>query len=192
MRRDTLGLPQLSSSLSIPVSATMGTSTSKEPTPKNKVDFTLTVDCKYSIPHSYIDYYVFEYEGISQSELYQKALIAITKTFVSPKDVVSKVENTIISINSNHDLSHSEGGLFWVSEVINYVIEFEFKDGRMKVSAPYVPNVYVDGHHTTFRNVLISSRGDRLVSDWKRYLFVNDVINAILYNIQTSIQGNDW
>lgn len=92
------------------------------------------------------DYIVLEYPSLSQSDLYNKFLIAVTKLYVSPKDVISKVENNIISVRGNTPYS-SENAIRAIALGItlyydaSYVLKFEFKDGRVKVSAPTILNV---------------------------------------------------
>ncbi len=92
------------------------------------------------------DYIVLEYPSLSQSDLYNNFLIAVTKLYVSPKDVISKVENSIISVRGNTPYS-SENAIKAIALGItlyydaSYVLKFEFKDGRVKVSAPTILNV---------------------------------------------------
>lgn len=92
------------------------------------------------------DYIVLEYPSLSQSDLYNKFLIAITKLYVSPKDVISKVENNIISVRGNTPYS-SENAIRAIALGItlyydaSYVLKFEFKNGKVKVSAPTILNV---------------------------------------------------
>lgn len=105
---------------------------------QNRVHFTLAKSCTYVNPNSETDYYVFNYEGESQASLYNKALMGVTKTFVSAKDVVSKVEKSIISINSTQVLSYTIGGLIPAKNYVNYVVEIEFKEGRIKVNVPTI------------------------------------------------------
>mgnify|MGYP004685380023 CR=1 FL=1 len=79
------------------------------------------------------DYIVITVEGKDKDTLYQEVLKYITKTYVSAKDVVSPVEGEMISIN----------GIFQVKEVlvnydVNYTINLEFRDGRIKYSLPQI------------------------------------------------------
>jgi hypothetical protein len=46
-----------------------------------------------------MDYYVFEFEGKTQKELYDEVLLKINTSYVSPKDVLSRIENVSISLN---------------------------------------------------------------------------------------------
>jgi len=147
--------------------------------------------CQYVVPNSEKNYYVFNFEGESQSSLYNKALMAITKTYVSAKDVVTKVENSMISINSNKTISYMIGGILPTSNYVNYVLEFEFKDGRMKVNAPTIVQIRnKDGEPGRTRDFLINGKGE-LAQGSELYLFVNDIINNILNNMRSS-SNDDW
>ena len=159
---------------------------------QSRVNFTLNTRCEYIIHKDSVKtYYVFPYEGESQSALYNKALIGVTKTFVSAKDVVSKVENSMISINSTYHFDeYLAGGIVKMSYDVNYVVELEFKDGKIKVNAPTIVSIRSNGRNADIRDCILTTDG-RLSRGWTNYLFVNDVINNILANIKTS-SNDDW
>lgn len=158
---------------------------------QNRVKFTLDKSCTFVIPNSETNYYVFNYEGESQATLFNKTLIGATKTFVSAKDVVSKVENNMISINASHVLANTIGGLISYNIYINYVVEFEFKEGKIKVNAPKIISIRdADGELAPTKDFILSSSGE-LGTGWEKYLFVNDVINSILCNLDFK-SSNDW
>ena len=78
------------------------------------------------------DFLVITADNMSKQELYQAVLKHTTKTYVSPKDVISNVEGEVITIN----------GLFTINDVVdynvNYTLRMEFRDGRMKYSVPHI------------------------------------------------------
>jgi hypothetical protein len=158
---------------------------------QNRVHFTLSKSCTYVKPNSDTSYYIFNYEGESQASLYNKALIGVTKTFVSAKDVVSKVENSLISINSTHVLSYTIGGIIPTKNYVNYVVEIEFKEGRIKVNAPTIVGIRnAKGELSPSRDFILSTTGE-LGIGWEMYLFTNDVINSILANLDKK-SSEDW
>ncbi len=158
---------------------------------QNRVDFTLDNSGKYIISGSTNDYYVFQYEGESQSALFNKALIGVTKTFVSAKDVVSKVENSLISINSTHAIEYYLAGIVKIVNHVNYIIELEFKDGKIKINAPTIVSIRNrKGEIAPISDFILTPSGER-ADNWVRFLFVNDVINNILSNIKTT-SSDDW
>lgn len=161
---------------------------------QNKVNFMVTApDGKYVIENSDKNYYVFHYEGQTKEQLYAKTLVGVTKTFVSAKDVVTKVENTMISINANKVNSYLIGNMFPTQNTINYNLEFEFKDGKIKVNAPEIICVKdKNGKVGRISDFLCKSDNRyELGLGWERWLFVNDVINNILSNINSE-DSEDW
>jgi len=159
---------------------------------QNRVHFTLDKSCTYVKPNSETNYYVFNYEGESQASLYKKALIGVTKTFVSAKDVVSKVENSMISINSTQLLSYTIGGLISTKDYVNYVVEIEFKEGRIKVNAPTIVGIRdANGELAPSTSYYLLTPSGELGLGWERYLFINDVINSILASLDKK-PSEDW
>lgn len=100
--------------------------------------FTLTADGFKNSQNMDQDFVVLNYEGKSQSELYTKFLSKITNVYVSAKNVVSKVDDNIISINgySTNAIEMKKGKKQIIKHDIRYNISFEFKDGRVRVNAP--------------------------------------------------------
>ena len=158
---------------------------------QNRVNFKLNTDCQYEVSGTNKNYYVFQYEGESQASLFNKTLIGVTKTFVSAKDVVSKVENSLISINSTHRIEYYLAGIVKVVNNVTYVVEFEFKEGRLKVNAPTIVSISNQkGETPPISDFLLTTSGE-LSSSADKYLFVNDIINNILANIKQN-SSDDW
>ena len=90
------------------------------------------------------EYVVIHEEGKSASELYNEVLSSITLLYNSPKDIVSKVENSTISINGINRDCVTAIGMFGVKVVlsIQYILQFQFKDGRIRVEAPILSRVF--------------------------------------------------
>lgn len=158
---------------------------------QTKVNFTLNKKCEYIITDSLKNYYVFYFDGNTQSTLFNKVLIGVTKTFLSAKDVVSKVDNSLISINSTHRIvDNLLDGLIVMTYDVNYIIEFEFKDGKIKVNAPSLVSIKLDGEDSIIDECLLTPSGE-LAKGWEKYLFVNDIINKILTYVNP-ITNDDW
>lgn len=85
------------------------------------------------------DYFVVEFEGKSQEELYKQVLVNVHKMYVSPKDVLSSVEYESISINAITDPVYYDRVLVSAfSRKLDYTITVQFKDGRLRVNAPVI------------------------------------------------------
>jgi len=99
------------------------------------------------------DYIVVPFEGSSQTEIFNLALSAVGKHFVSPKDRISKVEYSQLNINGtipNVTNLNRMGMKLYFDLYFNLI--FEFKDGRMKINGPIINDIvrdapFGDKHH---------------------------------------------
>ena len=74
------------------------------------------------------DFVVIQQEGKSASELYNEVLQSVTLQYNSAKDVVSKVDNSVISINGIASDCITLSGMLGVKVVfsIQYILQFQF------------------------------------------------------------------
>ena len=88
-------------------------------------------------PHGFVDsknsdkdYVVLKFDGLTMSELYKKTYTYLSSLYVKPKEVISYVEGSSISIKAIHkkSIKPSNGG----SYDAHYVINLAFKDGKIK------------------------------------------------------------
>lgn len=110
------------------------------------VDFQLQADGTFKNNEEPKDYTVIEYEGKSREDLYSEILIGVTRLYNSPKDVISKVENEIISVNGISTNCVTLKGMMGVrvNFSIQYVIQFQFKEGKIRVDAPVISRLFTD------------------------------------------------
>lgn len=87
------------------------------------------------------NYAVVEYDGIPADKLYTMVKNNINSLYKSPKDVMSEVENTSITVRG-----YSENIIIEKYAFTGYYnLNFKFKDGKIRVAAPIVDeNVYLD------------------------------------------------
>ena len=114
--------------------------------------------------------------GKSQETLYNDFLVAITKLYMSPKAVIDKVENRIITIKwySPEAFNVNTGKKALGSFVIDhygvglYTLQFQFKDGRVRVDAPVINaiNKYYD--LGTFGKKVTKLGEGNSMSEWKK------------------------
>lgn len=92
------------------------------------------------------EYVVIQKEGKTASELYNEVLSSITLLYNSPKDIVSKVENSTISVNGISSDCATAFGMLGTKVIlsIQYILQFQFKDGRIRVEAPILSRVFSD------------------------------------------------
>ena len=80
------------------------------------------------------NYAVVEYDGMSAEELYTMVKNNINSLYKSPKDVMSEVENTSITVRGySEDIIIDKFGYSGY-----YNLNFKFKDGKIRVAAPIV------------------------------------------------------
>lgn len=125
----------------------------------HSVKFQLTENGVFIAPDSK-EYIVMEYPGESQSDLYNKFLVAITGTYVSPKDVISKVENQMISVNGYKEnalvISYNFFNLKAYYDIL-YVLKFQFKDGKVRIDVPVITKMcYMNSNKGTVEQDLSS------------------------------------
>jgi len=90
------------------------------------------------------DYYVVNHSKLNQQELYKKSLIYFNGQFSSPKNVISTVENESITLNF-YDKYNIIMSSIWN---VNMSYTFNFKDGKVKISAPYIVRIFNDNLNT--------------------------------------------
>lgn len=97
--------------------------------------FELTPNGFVSVTDTSKNFVVLDFDGKSQSELFKKFLITITTDYRSPQDVISKVENEVITINGIESKAIRRNKLGHNFD-INYTVSIHFKDGKVKIDAP--------------------------------------------------------
>jgi hypothetical protein len=100
----------------------------------NTQTFTLTPAGFKNSKDTTKDFVVMEYKGKNKADLYKQVLLYMNKIYSSPKDVISTVDNESITINgiSQNSVRRNSVHVF----DLNYTINFEFKDEKIKISAP--------------------------------------------------------
>ena len=84
------------------------------------------------------DYIVLDYENISKSELYKKALVYLKSMYNRPDIVISTVENESIVLNAKtHPIM---GDTDLQNYVMEYNIDIRFRDGALKFT-PFIKTI---------------------------------------------------
>ncbi|NQX42538.1 protein of unknown function [Pedobacter steynii] len=106
-------------------------------------EFTLTSNGFINSADSTKNYVVVDMQGKSQQDLYKKSLIYLSGLYVSPKEVLSTIENESITVNSTAKNAIKMKVLFLnPSWDVNYTITFQFKDGKLRIADPTVNRMY--------------------------------------------------
>ncbi|MBO7294240.1 MAG: DUF4468 domain-containing protein [Bacteroidaceae bacterium] len=87
-------------------------------------------------------YIVIEMPGQTKAELYKQILVNVSYCYKSPNDVISSIENEVISINGYEDTFWGMKTLGqWIYLDAKYVIKIHFKDGKVRVDSPIVSDI---------------------------------------------------
>lgn len=158
--------------------------------------------------HDNKDYIVYNFENKTQTELYNAALMSIGRTFVSPKDVISKVENKQINLVAYIPKGVSRTNYHKFDLTFNVV--FEFKDNKIKINSPniisiiyqmkYLQQMYVkkeinllayfDGNEWTIYNSKDVVKLDMAKETLEAT--VNNLIENLINNIKQNSTNDNW
>ncbi len=112
------------------------------------------------------DYIILNYPGMSQETLYKLYLSNLSAIYISPKDAISSIPNSMINITGFAMNICSQG---FVNYDAYYTVVFQFKDGKVRINAPEMQGsngeiarhgkyfIYLKGHNDPgFVNVVFS------------------------------------
>lgn len=168
------------------------------------VEFILTPDGYYKTEEGQ-DYTIVQFDGKTAHQIYQELASNINSIYNKPSEVMNGVEDSSIKVRAySNDLIRARALGLGQSLGGYYQLEFQIKDGRVRVSAPYIeskvgymtPKGYSESN---FRDMLKKHfKKDGTLKDGKRaedytavVLKMNNIINLIL-NLSDSQQSEDW
>lgn len=160
--------------------------------------FTLTQDGFVNTEIPKQDYLVIDFNGKTQEQLYNAFLIQITTSYISAKDVVSKVSNEAISIHAYSPraitvkIGHNPVSYYDLS----YNISFQFKDNKIRVNLPQIismtrgaNNLIITGKAGLFNdNIAIYKKGTLKIKSAKNS--IEDFFNSLISELVTEIKSN--
>lgn len=139
------------------------------------------------------DNYVIQFNGKKAHDIYNDILLRITRIFVSPENVTEKmIEDRAIVVNAQvNEFVEAKTAKYGNREWFDffYRLEFNFKDGKMKVFAPSIVGGRIRIGSRNLRdasfypgNFVLKSliEDDKTkVSELEKYL--NDILTYIVY-----------
>lgn len=164
-----------------------------------KVEFTISPSGTF-VSDDGKDYVIYYEEGKSAHELYQRVCTNVGKVYNSAKDVLSAVDDKSVAIRAFSDnliIGEVIMGLkFYYSFYYNLL--FEFKDGRVKISAPVIGELKLDNKRSTlykksqkFFNKDGSVKKNKATEKSLIEYEFNSII-AKLLGIDSSSSNDDW
>nr|DAP46221.1 MAG TPA: protein of unknown function (DUF4468) [Caudoviricetes sp.] len=166
------------------------------------VDFKLQADGSFVNSSDGKNFVVIPFDGKTKDELYSETLVAVTKLYNSPKDVISKVEGEVISINGisqNCVVLKAMMGIK-VAFSIQYVLQFQFKEGKLRVDAPVISRFFSDTAadispfsgwleaQSVFKKGKANPKKQGTIDDFNNTL--NGLINNIISNMGNKSEDN--
>ncbi len=155
------------------------------------------------------DYIIVKYDSLKAKDLFLMVKNNINRLYKSPKDVLSEVDYTAISIRGYSD------AIFYIPTTSPetdcggyYNLNFEFKDGRIKVHAPVIDDkvAYYSSILNRYEYIYVSDYASKLFKmkngkpAYKRSQMcldmmetkINALINDIISKKSTDMSGDDW
>ncbi|WP_454974515.1 hypothetical protein [Capnocytophaga gingivalis] len=154
------------------------------------------------------NYLIYNFEGKTANELYISALTVVTNIYASAKDVVSKVDGKIISINGaeSRGICYGKfiGGCNRRFDLI-YTMSIDFKDNRIRINTPIIANSKGDSFNNNNTYSLVGGGGmfgtystfnkeGKLKDESSKNSieeFFNSLVNTIIKGIENQ-NKDDW
>lgn len=146
------------------------------------------------------DFYVLDFKGQTSHTLYENCLLRISHLYNSPQKVTEVIQDKAIIINGHVDnithykLYYDYGRCIDNLVSMDYKLSFYFKDGKVRVDAPYISKFYLFETDTG----ISKTREKRFLTTFYRLdpseaviikNFFNDLITKIVYGNPTD---EDW
>lgn len=138
-------------------------------------------------------YVIAPIEGFTKKELFDKMMLGLNNVYMDISKVVSTVGDDAITVNAYHKIDNSPiklAGDYYYITGFNCRFSFKFKDGKLRVDAPYVTTF--DAHH--FLNQEKTFHGN--FSDFDGLsgicLGVYDALQRIIDAAYNSKKDDDW
>lgn len=154
------------------------------------------------------NYLIYNFEGKTANELYISALTVVTNIYASAKDVVSKVDGKIISINGaeSRGICYGKfiGGCNRCFDLI-YTMSIDFKDNKIRINTPIIANSKGDSFNNNNTYSLVGGGGmfgtystfnkeGKLKDESSKNSieeFFNSLVNTIIKGIENQ-NKDDW
>lgn len=181
---------------------------------QSEVNFILNEDGEYYTENDNQSFQIVYFDGMSSENIYNTLLSNINSIYNDPKIIVSKVNNTSIKIRAifTDALYCSIYGVVecWVSA--NYQLEFRIKDGKVRVSAPFIEDGLTYQEITSYENTHTNKTSEKnsgyfsfrkfvskqfkngvVKKKYKKYHDdINNRMNGIINSILNNDVNNDW
>lgn len=90
------------------------------------------------------DFFTVDCDQKASAELYNAVLVHIAKLFVSPKDVISKVENEAVTINAIGSIVAKNAAGIKTKGTMLFTMSMQFKDNKVRFNDPNIIRMKAD------------------------------------------------
>lgn len=148
--------------------------------------FKLCANATFSTPDYLHDYIVRQYDGVSASQLYENVFLCANKSYATPKTSVNGIENKMVQIEGYKE-GITRHGKYKVS--MNYRLQFEFKDGKVKVDAPVIISIWEGNYKIDNVAQYVGKRLWNTKSVKEIETYFNKILTAIILSAD---RENEW
>lgn len=145
------------------------------------------------------NFYVVNFGRKNAHQLYMDVLSHIASIYKNPDYVTSKVEDRSVVINgyAGEIAYFKDHWGDYYSASFKYKLEFQFKDGKIRVNAPTTLEVYAEGSSKTkkFSECVYASDGLRYLFSTEKDNMLNEInkyINSLITTIVYGSKDDDW
>lgn len=166
--------------------------------------FILTKDGMVDEKDQSKNYLVYNFEGKTANELYISVLTALTNYYVSAKDVLSKVEGKIISINGIEQNGICYGNFMGGCNRkfdLEYTMTIDFKDNKIRINTPIIGKTKGDSFNNNNTYSLVGGGGmfgtystfnkEGKLKDENSKKSIETFFNVLVQNIVKSVKSQD-
>lgn len=165
--------------------------------------FTLTPAGLVNTDNVEQNFITMDFPGKTQAQLYSSALMYLNSIYVSPKEVLSVVDNNSITVNgvSESAIYRKKSMTSTVSSFdINYTITILFKDGKIRINNPSINRMNIAGNYDSqffvvgFSGIGVFNQKDKLLAEETKTSiekFFNTYVNDLKLGIEKS-EAADW
>ena len=145
------------------------------------------------------NFYVVNFGKKSAHQLYMDVLSHIASIYKNPDYVTSKVEDRSIVINgyASEIAYFKDTWDHYYSASFKYRLEFQFKEGKIRVNAPTTPELYAEGSDNIkkFSDCVSTTDGFFYLYEAETNTIknkINEYINSLISTVIYGSKDEDW
>lgn len=144
------------------------------------------------------NYYVVDFARKNAHQLYMDVLSNIASIYRNPDLVTSKVENRSIVINGYADeiAWYKDWQNYTTTVSLNYRIELQFKDGKIRINAPTLQEIYTSNawgnKKLSEQESLAIGMNHEFGTHKEVFEMIDKYINLVITSVVYGSKDDDW